>query len=124
MNKANHFRSKMLSLNGLEPPDEFGLHEPLEHTLRRPFEGTAIPLKHYQKVYEEGVVVISTFDYDIHTNVASFWMSTEDAERVFGGGMGEKEDWKASIWGFWYWERYTPLVSVHDHLEKMEAWIS
>lgn len=120
----------MIALAKIAPKTGDGDHgylEPLEHVLRHPFTAhpsRPIPLKDYQELYNNGLVVISTFEYDVQNNIASFWMSTEDAVNVFGDSEEKQKDWKASLWGFMYWMRYSPVVDVQGNLEKGEAWFS
>lgn len=109
-------------MNKIHPPQSKST-EPLEHILRNPFDtipGNPATLKDYQDVYEKGLVVISAFSFHPKEQAAVFLMSSEDFASIFGDG----KDWKASLWGFLFWERYTPLVDVSVNMVEMDPWLS
>lgn len=74
------------------------------------------------KLYDEGLIVISTWEWDARSGTGRFWMASEKIEKLFSE---DASDWRAGVWGTILWERMheTP-ANVVGNLKKEEAWFA
>ncbi|OBW64251.1 MAG: hypothetical protein AUREO_056830 [Aureobasidium pullulans] len=68
------------------------------------------------KIREEGIHILTTFQWSSDTTTASFWLQSDVVMAM------QKGDWKAYIWRLDTWQPVTSGVSVRDHIRKLANW--